>query len=74
MRKFLKFSSAITLSIYVASYLIKTFVLWRFTNPLQWIIDIPNYSQDDRATILCFYIIYQALIALFTFTDTDKVK
>lgn len=49
---------SVTVILYAIIYLIKSFVLWAFANPFQWIIDLPTYSSDARSLILLFYIIY----------------
>jgi len=48
---------------YVIAYLIKTFVIWEFTNPLQWIIDIPEYTDIFRGFML--FCIFASIILYF---------
>jgi energy-coupling factor transporter transmembrane protein EcfT len=58
----LRLNAITTPSIWSLAYLIKTFVLFRITNPLQWLIDLPTYSPDNRGLIILFYICYQIVI------------
>lgn len=48
MKKAIAYTLMLNLCIYIVVYLIRTFVIWEFTNPIQWIIDIPIYSNFDR--------------------------
>jgi hypothetical protein len=50
-----------TLLLYTVVYLIKSFVIWEFTNPIQWIIDIPKCSNEDRFLGLCMFAFWQYL-------------
>lgn len=45
----------INISIYAFAYIIKTFIIWKITNPLQWIIDLPIYENIQRG-IICLLI------------------
>ncbi len=40
-------------------YLVKSFIVWNFTNPFRWIIDIPEYTCSTRALILFYVLFYQ---------------
>ncbi len=57
--------------IYVASYIIKSFVFFELSNPFQWIIDIPKYDIEARSGILCMYVCLH--IVVFAFTES-KLK
>ena len=48
--------------IYWSCYIIKTFVLWKFTNPFFWIINLSSYSNDDRALGLFGVFMYLCFI------------
>jgi len=52
----------INLSLYLIVYLIKSFIIWEFTNPVRWIINIPKYGQEARGFILFAYILYQSIL------------
>lgn len=60
MRKVLLTHWLTNLIIYTFVYLFKTFVIWEFTNPFQWIIDIPKYSLEDRGLLLTGIIMWQS--------------
>lgn len=38
----------ITFALYTVVYLVKSFVLWEFTNPFDWIINLPTYLPEVR--------------------------
>lgn len=48
----------ITMSIYTFIYLCRTFILFEFTNPFQWIVDIPTYTSERRGELLFYFIVY----------------
>lgn len=48
----------ITISLYVFIYLCKTFIYLEFTNPFQWIVDLPKYTVETRSSILFFILLY----------------
>lgn len=41
---------------YTIVYLCKTFVVFEFTNPFQWVLDISSYDNMQRVNILMSYI------------------
>jgi len=49
----------VTIILYFIVYFIKSFIIWDFTNPFQWIIDIPTYEDGDRFLILFCIILWQ---------------
>ena len=63
----------LTLFIYLVVYLFTTFVIWEFTNPFQWLINLPTYSNEDRMFILFFYLFYQA-VSIATIDTLIKEK
>lgn len=67
MKTIIKRSLFVSLIIWTAVYFIKTFIIWEFTNPFQWLIDIPNYTQEVRVCILFSYLIYQCVSIVFLF-------
>ena len=74
MRKFisyLKFSSVITIALYIVIYIITSFVMWDIKNPFQWIIDIPKYKPEDRGMLLWSYFLYHLFLVMF-FTPFNK--
>lgn len=52
---------ALTVCVWTIIYLFKTWVIWEFTNPFNWIIAIPTYDQGDRAGILIGVLMYQGI-------------
>jgi hypothetical protein len=60
--------------IYSFCYLAKTWVIWEFTNPFRWVLDIPVYSNEDRGLILAFYFMYLIIhvVVFVVHTDTKK--
>lgn len=67
MKKILKYLLEywkITAIVYTIVYILKSFIIWEFTNPIQWIINLPIYDEHTRFIILCFYILYNIVIGL----------
>ena len=62
-----------TIALYIVIYLYSTFVIWKFENPFQWIIDIPTCDDKDRAMILSYFIMYVG-ISLFVHYQIVKEK
>ena len=58
MKKIFLTQWLITTSLYVFIYLCKTFIYLEFTNPFQWIVDLPKYSVETRSEILCAILLY----------------
>lgn len=63
-----------TTSIYLLYYTIKTFIIWKFTNPFQWFIDIPSYTPDYRGNIIGFLFIYEIFILSITIPVNHKLN
>ena len=59
---FLQFK--INSSIYIICYAVKTFIIWEFTNPFEWIINMGTYDPSTRGGILLFYVIFNGFAAL----------
>ena len=62
----------INLSLWFFLYVFKTVTIWKFTNPFQWIIDIPTYSNEDRG--LGFGIILMWQVLQFSIIYLNKVE
>lgn len=56
----IKIQIVISLIIYSVSYLVKTFVLFEFTNPFEWILMIPKLTPWDRGVLLTALAMYYA--------------
>lgn len=61
----------ISLVIYSISYLIKTFVLFKLTNPFEWIMMIPKLTNEERGLVLFGLIIYYAVCCAWIKIDED---
>lgn len=59
--------------IYIIAYLFKTFVIWEFTNPLQWIVDFPEYTKMFRGFALV-YLVFSVFICFPNILKEDKQK
>lgn len=46
------------LIIYASAYFIYSFIHWELYNPIKWILEIPNYTNEDRASIIVAVVIY----------------
>lgn len=57
---------SINVLVYTLFYLVKAFVIWRFTNPFQWIIDMPTYTGEMRFGILAGIGLYYIFLVFFT--------
>ncbi len=72
LREYLSAQTAISLTIYMVSYLIKCFVLFRFENPLMWVMNIPDYTPETRAIILiCYLSLSLCLLAIVSSKKAD---
>lgn len=62
--------------VYWSIYLIKTFIIWEFNNPFQWIIDLNIYSETNRFLII-FYILFiigvEIAIAKYAMNNEGKI-
>lgn len=60
---------------YTFVYLVKSFCIWNFTNPFQWIIELPNYASEERFVILFFLVAWQVLqIILLKYYFKQQLK
>lgn len=57
--KALKIHVVINWILYILVYLIKTFCIWEFTNPFQWVVDLPTYDSGGRFIGLILVIFWQ---------------
>jgi hypothetical protein len=62
----LKWNSIIMLSV----YLIKCFIEWNIYNPIEWIINIPTYSNNQRFGIILCTIFYILFLRVVVFIQT----
>ena len=57
----------ITICLYTLVYLCKTFIMFEFTNPFQWIIDIPIYTNTERGNILFYVLGYYSVLYIILY-------
>ena len=58
----------ISTTAYIIIYLIWTFVDWDFYNPIEYIKNIPNYSNEKRYNILGVFTVFHFFIFCMGFT------
>ena len=58
LKRVLKAHILQTAVLYGVAYIVWTFIVWGFTNPLQWIMDVPTYSEDGRIGFILFWTFY----------------
>jgi hypothetical protein len=51
-------------ALYTLGYFIKVFIEWKFTNPFQWVLDIPRMTNNERAEGLMVVFVYAILIGI----------
>ena len=73
MNKYLKRCLIANTAGYWSVYLCKSFIVWEFRNPFQWIIDLPEYNQDIRFSIL-FFALFIVGIEGFIINSLSKPK
>ncbi len=64
MKKQLKTLLLINSAAYWGVYLIKTFVIWQFTNPFWWLININNFSYGERGMGLFCFVVLECIALL----------
>lgn len=63
-----------TVIFYTVIYLLKSFVIWKFTNPFNWLIAIPSYDSTGRLTVLGILFIYYFFVIAFAVVATEPKK
>ena len=71
MNKYLKRCLIANTAVYWSVYLCKSFIVWELRNPFQWIIDLPEYNQDVRFSIL-FFVLFIVSIEGFIINSLSK--
>ena len=66
LKLWLKVHFMITLSIWTIITLCISFVRWDLYNPIQWIIDMPTYTNIIRGHILLLLFVYEFVIVIIT--------
>lgn len=53
-------------AIYALGYFVKVFVEWRFSNPFQWVVDLPTMTNEDRGIGLTLVFVYLVCIGVIS--------
>ena len=61
IKKIILYNSLLNFVEYTIVYFIKSFIIWEFTNPFQWIINMPTYSEGTRFMILFYFLVWQII-------------
>jgi len=61
MKEVIKLNLMFNITEYTIVYLFKTFIIWEFTNPFNWIINLPSYDGVIRFGILFCILIWQGM-------------
>lgn len=67
------FGQTITALIYAILYLIISFVIWHFRNPFYWILNLKNFSHNERFLILFYLIFYYSVLYGFIYKDRNFI-
>ncbi len=71
--KLILFGQSITALIYLTLYLCKSFIIWRFTNPFLWIINLWTFEYKTRFIILFFALFYYGVLFVLIFTNKKHI-
>lgn len=76
--KLILIGQTITICLYTLVYLCRSFILFEFTNPFQWIVDIPTYTSSQRGEILFYFICYYCVVYIVLYQTvydlSEKLK
>lgn len=64
----------ITAILYIVVYLVKTFIIWEFTNPFSWIINMPNYDNETRGFIMFGIVFYYCFLYGILYDSKESIK
>lgn len=73
MKKILLKQLLISSGLYAFVYFFRTFVIFEFRNPFQWIIDIPSYSPEARFLLLFLIICYYSITLFIIYVNNKKI-
>lgn len=51
---------------YAVAYILVCFVNWKLYNPVQWVINLPDQSMNDRIGVLCCAAGWLIVVIAFT--------
>lgn len=71
--KLILFGQSITAIIYIAFYLMISFVCWNLYNPFGWIINLPNASGETRFLILFYLLFYYSVLYALVFINKKQI-
>jgi hypothetical protein len=71
--KLILFGQSITAIIYATVYLLKSFIIWKFTNPFLWIINLGYYSSEDRFFLLICFLFYYAILSIIIIENRKQI-
>lgn len=72
--KTIKYSWLFTICLYTIVYLFYTFIQFRFENPFQWFLNIPNLSPDDRGFLLFGWITYYLIVTIVMYNVISEYE
>ena len=67
-------STLLNMVVYIVIYMIRTYVIWEFRNPFEWILNIPDYSYDTRGQLLCGFVVYYFMLVSASQGVIEKLK
>ncbi len=73
MKKLILLNFVTNVCVYLTVYLLKTLTIWEFTNPFNWMMNIPNWSPENRL-MLPFGIFIWQFFQIKILKDDFKVK
>ncbi len=68
------YNSIISSINYLIVYLIRSFIIWQFNNPFQWIIDIPTEGREYRMVVLFCVTLYYGILSTLVYGAKDELK
>jgi len=71
--KLILFGQSITALIYATVYLLKSFIIWKFTNPFFWIINLGTFGEGTRFLILFYTLFYYGVLFGLIFSNKKHV-
>jgi len=74
MRSAIYLHFVITVILYTIVYMITCFVIWEWRNPFEWIIDIPDYKDEARFSILFMWVLYHGIVGRLVYEILKKDK
>lgn len=57
---------------YLSIYLIKSYLIWDFTNPFQWMINLAYLGMDYRIMVAISFVVYSIVVLYITGAIFEK--